>query len=105
MKITADVSDTAIVVHFFGELDHHAAKQAMKFIEDKIDVNLPRRCVLDMKNLSFMDSSGIAVILKTRKRMEEIGGSAAVENIAPQPEKVLTAAGLEHIIKITALKE
>lgn len=86
-----------------GELDHHAAKKTVSYIEEQIDAYLPREAVLDMKNLSFMDSSGIAVILKTYRRMKEVGGIASVENVTKQPRRVLDASGVERIVKVSAL--
>ena len=64
-----------------GELDHHAARKAMALIEEKIDSSLPRDCVIDMINLSFMDSSGIALVLKTHRLMNQVSGRTWVENV------------------------
>jgi stage II sporulation protein AA (anti-sigma F factor antagonist) len=85
-----------------GELDHHAAKKAMTAIQEHIDAFLPRRCVMDMRDVRFMDSSGIAVLVKTRRRMEEIDGRLTVENVRGQPLRVLRAAGVDRLINITA---
>jgi stage II sporulation protein AA (anti-sigma F factor antagonist) len=83
-----------------GVLDHHAARDAMRKLTEKIDAYLPRDCVLDMKNMKFMDSSGIALILKAYKRMKEIEGVLRIENVPPQPKRVLSASGIERIIDI-----
>jgi stage II sporulation protein AA (anti-sigma F factor antagonist) len=53
-----------------------------------------------MKNMKFMDSSGIALILKAYKRMKEIEGVLRIENVPPQPKRVLSASGIERIIDI-----
>ena len=83
-----------------GELDHHAAREAMREIEEKIDTYLPRECILDFKKLNFMDSSGIALILKTYKRMRELEGKMSVKNVPPQPMRVLNTAGIVRLISI-----
>ena len=93
-------------VFFEGELDHHAAKEAVGVIESNINAHLPKSCVIDFGKLAFMDSSGIAVILKTYRRMNEIRGKISVENAGKQPLRVLDAAGIDRLIKITTtLKE
>ena len=102
MKLTTSLREGKLRLYLKGELDHHAAKSAIINIEEKIDVLLPRDCIIDMTDLTFMDSSGIAVVLKTYKRMNEIGGRTWVENVPPQPMKVLDASGIERIIRITA---
>lgn len=104
MKIDMSVADRRLTVRLKGELDHHAARSAMIEIEERIDSLLPRDCVLDLGELSFMDSSGIAVILRTQKRMNEIGGRTWVENVPKQPLRILDASGIERIIHITSLK-
>jgi stage II sporulation protein AA (anti-sigma F factor antagonist) len=92
--------DGKLIMALSGELDHHAARDAMRKLTEKIDAYLPRDCVLDMKNMKFMDSSGIALILKAYKRMKEIEGVLRIENVPPQPKRVLSASGIERIIDI-----
>lgn len=94
-----------LTIYLDGELDHHAAKKAISLIEEKIDAHLPHEIILDMKGLTFMDSSGIAVVLKTYRRMNEIGGVVRVENVGKQPRRVLDASGVERIIKVTAMSK
>ena len=103
MKVTAAVKGGQLILSLLGELDHHAAKKAIAEIERNIDLALPRDLILDMAGLSFMDSSGIAVVLKTHKRMNEIGGRMWVENVPKQPMRVLDASGIERVIRITAI--
>ena len=103
MNIQTYMESGKLILELVGELDHHAAGEIMTAIESKIDRYLPRDCVLDLKKLTFMDSSGIAVIIKTYKRMQEIGGRTCVDNVPVQPMKVLDASGIERIIKITAM--
>lgn len=103
MTVRTSLDGRKLSLYLSGELDHHAARAAMREIEEKIDILLPRDCVIDMSGLTFMDSSGIAVVLKTHRRMNEIGGRIWVENVPKQPMKVLDASGIERIIKISAL--
>ncbi|SHH75466.1 stage II sporulation protein AA (anti-sigma F factor antagonist) [Sporobacter termitidis DSM 10068] len=103
MTVGSMFENGVLTIYLDGELDHHAAKKAVAYIEEKIDTHLPPEIVLDMKSLSFMDSSGIAVVLKTYRRMKEISGKVRVENVNKQPRRVLDASGVERIIKVIAL--
>lgn len=87
-----------VTISVYGELDHHAAKEAMREIGRIIDACLPTSCVLDMRGLSFMDSSGIALMLSARKRMGELGGQVEVRNLPEQAARVARAAGLDRVI-------
>lgn len=102
MKIGTDVTDGVMRLFLLGELDHHGAKEAMALISSRIDIYLPHECVLDMGGVTFMDSSGIAVVLKTQRAVSEIGGSFSVENVPKQAMRVLDTAGLSRIVNITA---
>ncbi len=89
-------------IHLSGELDHHGARETMEQIEETLERHLPRECVLDMGGVTFMDSSGIALILKTHRRMTELGGRVIAERVPKQPMRVLDAAGIGRIVSIQA---
>ena len=81
-----------------GELDHHGAKTVMAELERHIDAARPRMLVLDLAGLTFTDSSGIAVLLRTWRHMGTLSGTMKVVNIPGQAEKVFRAAGLQRLI-------
>lgn len=81
-----------------GEVDHHAAKELMAQLGREIDSALPQSLELDLGGVSFMDSSGIAVVLRTYKRMKELGGKLTLRRVPPHAAKVLKAAGVDKLI-------
>ena len=83
-----------------GEVDHHRVRDTMEQIEEAVERILPRECILDMREVTFMDSSGIAMILKTHRRMNEIGGKVSVENVPGQAMRVLEASAIDRIISV-----
>lgn len=102
MKLTSFVQDRQLTVALTGEIDHHSAHEIMQGISEKIDLYMPLRCILDFRDVRFMDSSGIAVVLHTLRRINALQGKLLLQNIPAQPYKVLRAAGIE---KITEIKE
>ncbi len=100
--MTSFLQDKQLTIALCGEIDHHSAKLTMQEVGRKIDLYLPVVCILDFRDVSFMDSSGIAIVIHTVRRMRELDGKVRLENIPPQPMKVLKAAGVE---KITQLNE
>lgn len=105
MKVFSAYENGRLTVYLQGELDQHAAKESIAAIEALLDEYLPRDCVLDLGGLAFMDSSGIALILKLYRRMTGGGGRFRIENAAAQPLRVLDASGIERIIHISLIKE
>ena len=98
MNIKADYSDGRLTVSLGGELDHHGAKAAVDAISEALDRYLPRDLVLDLGELGFMDSSGIAVLLRADRRMRETEGHVEVVGVPVQAGRVLQAAGLHKLI-------
>lgn len=101
MKVLSSYKKGRLTLFLQGELDHHEAAAALRSITRTLDDYLPRDCVIDMGGLTFMDSSGIALILKVHRLMGETGGRAWVENAGRQPLKVIDASGIDRLIKIT----
>ena len=100
MKIIAKRDQRHLVLELQGELDHHAAKEVMAEMDRHLDVALPLRAELDFSGVTFMDSSGIAVILRLYKRMQNLGGSMKVIRVPPQAMRVLRAAGIGRVVAI-----
>lgn len=105
MKISTRYSDGKLAIALTGELDHHSARQAMDGICEAIDASLPRQVLLDLSKLSFMDSSGIAVILKADRRLKENGGRLLISCQQSQPLKVLEAAGVDRVVEVISKRE
>ena len=105
MKIETAARGPKLRIYLSGELDHHGARSAMLTIEDKLSAYAPRDCVLDLGGLSFMDSSGIAVLLKSHRRLGQMGGRLRVENVPAQAMKVIDAAGIDRVLDIAALSD
>ena len=100
MKVTAKRVERSLILWLSGELDHHGAKEAMVEIDRHLDVALPLRTELNLSGLSFMDSSGIAVILRLYRRMQNLGGSVKVTCVPQQAMRVLKTAGISRIVTI-----
>lgn len=100
MEIRAKSSDRNLLLEFSGEMDHHGARNALKELEMTVDASLPKTLVLDMSGVTFMDSSGIALILRAQQRMQLLDGSVLVCNVPAQAKRVLDAAGIGRLVTI-----
>ena len=88
MEIQAKSADRNLLLELKGELDHHSARNALREVELAIDAALPRMLVLDFAGVTFMDSSGIALILRAQQRVQLLDGSLQVRNVPPQARRV-----------------
>ncbi len=100
MNIATEFNAGRLTIFLNGELDHHEARGTIGAIEGLLDEYMPRDCALDMSGLSFMDSSGIAIIIRVSRRMKNLGGRAWIENPAKQPQRVIDAAGIDRLVPV-----
>ena len=100
MQFTSFLEDGRLTVALTGEIDHHCAKHYIRAIGTKIDSYTPDICVLDFSEVSFMDSSGIAVVINALRGMTQIEGKLLITGISPQPMRVFRASGIDKIVEI-----
>ena len=100
MNISTSFQSGRLTIYLSGELDHHEARQALRVLDELLDDYLPRDCALDLSALSFMDSSGVALIVRLQRRMAELGGRVWVENPARQPRRVIDASGIDRLVPV-----
>ena len=84
-----------------GEIDHHSAKKAREQLDCFI-INMQTDVLaMDMSAITFMDSSGIGLIMGRQKLMKECGGRLEVRSPQESIRRVLRLAGIERIVRIT----
>lgn len=89
----------AVIVKVTGELDHCNAAGIQRELDDMIADPGVRRLVLDLKGMTFMDSSGIGVILGRYRTLAARGGAVAVKNMNPHVKKIFILSGMNQIIE------
>ena len=100
MRLTSFLQDGQLTVSLQGEIDHHCAKGFMQSIEGKIEAYTPRMCILDFSEVTFMDSSGIAVVINALRCMTRMEGKLMLTALKEQPRKVLKASGIDKLVQI-----
>ena len=100
MKFTSFLQDGTLTVALTGEIDHHSAKSFIQSIEGKIEAYTPDLCILDFQDVTFVDSSGIAVVINALRQMNKIEGKLILDSIQSQPRKVFRASGLDKLVEI-----
>ena len=83
-----------------GEVDHHRARELLAELDRQLDLQLPRSVTLDLGGVSFLDSSGIAILLRARQRVSALGGALRVVHVPEQAAKVLRAAGVDKLMDL-----
>ena len=100
MHFTSYLENGQLTVALTGEIDHHCAKGYIQAIAAKIEAYTPQLCVLDFGEVSFVDSSGIAVVINALRNMTQIEGRLVLTGINSQPMRVFRASGIDKLVEI-----
>lgn len=100
MQFTSFLENGRLTVALTGEIDHHCAKAYIQSIAGKIEAYTPELCVLDFSEVTFVDSSGIAVVINAMRGMAQIEGRLLLTGISPQPMRVFRASGIDKLVEI-----
>ena len=100
MHFTSFLQNGQLTIALTGEIDHHRAKGYIQANASKIEVYNPQSCVLDFTEVTFMDSSGIAVVINALREMRRIEGTLYLCGLGSQPKKVFMTAGIDKLVQI-----
>ena len=100
MQFTSYLENGRLTVVLTGEIDHHCAKGYIQAISAKIEAYTPSTCILDFSEVSFVDSSGIAVVINALRAMTQIEGRLLLAGIHNQPMRVFRASGIDKLVEI-----
>lgn len=100
MKMKAYSSEKGLLVQLDGEIDHHGATEVREGLDHMIGELRPKTLVLDLKDIDFMDSSGLGLVLGRYRRLQELGSGMLIQDPSARVEKILMMAGVDRLIKI-----
>ena len=95
--ISTECSNELITAWLGGEIDHHTAREMREKIDAEIEQWRPSLLILDFRDVTFMDSSGIGLIMGRYRMMTAGGGTLRVENAPPRVEQMMQMAGLHRL--------
>ncbi len=99
MEIKLESIGTTLVAKLKGEIDHHTAPKLKDSLEREIELRNIQNIVLDFDGVTFMDSSGIGVIVGRYKQISALGGKIMIIRVKPQVDKILELSGLKTILE------
>ncbi len=98
--VEINVTGEVVTAYLSGELDHHTAKVMREIIDNAIELNMPSLLVLDFTGISFMDSSGIGLVMGRYRNLQKLGAVLHISGTSPNIYKVMKLAGIEKLAKL-----
>lgn len=99
MKVKLEHVGSTLVAKLSGELDQHWAGEVREQIDREIQLYNIQNLVFDFANVTFMDSSGIGMIVGRYKKIQARGGKTLIIRIQPQVDKILEISGLKKLLE------
>ncbi|MBC2581172.1 anti-sigma F factor antagonist [Clostridium sp. DJ247] len=100
MYLEFENKEDKLIVHMIGELDHHSAEEVRSKIDDRLDRDNISKLIMDFQGISFMDSSGIGVVIGRYKKLTLKKGDICIINVSDSVKRVFELSGMFKIIKL-----
>lgn len=100
MYLEFENKEDKLIVHMAGELDHHSAEEVRIKIDDRLDRDNITKLIMDFSGISFMDSSGIGVVIGRYKKLTLKKGDICIINVSDSVKRVFELSGMFKIIKL-----
>nr|WP_284198915.1 anti-sigma F factor antagonist [Alicyclobacillus sacchari] len=98
MPVETRYEHGVLVIGLKGELDHHAVEQIRDRIEEQLEEHGYRGLVMSFRNIDFMDSSGLGLILGRYRTVTEHGGKMALCEVSTSLRRLFEMSGLLKIL-------
>ena len=103
-QVNFSVQGTAATARLCGEIDHHSAVSIRQELDECICRSRPSLLRLDLSGVSFMDSSGLGLIMGRYALVKQYGGTLSVLDPSPAVLKIIKLAGMERMVSILRTK-
>lgn len=101
MEMTIMGKYRTLVIKPDSELDQHNAEKIRTGADKLLQKTGLKNVVFDMRNVKFMDSSGIGVIMGRYRTVSTIGGQVAVFGMSPYVERIISMSGIRELVAVT----
>ncbi len=103
MKIQQE--NKILTVYLSGEIDHHSAKGLREAADGALLRGRPKELILDFSGVTFMDSSGVGLVMGRYKTAAALGCRTAVQGLSKRDRRIMELSGLTHLIEIRNQEE
>ena len=97
MPVQIEIHDEVVTACLVGDIDHHTAKQMREEIDAAVQRSQPKVLELNFKDVTFMDSSGIGLVMGRYRLMQTMEGEVRVTQAPSHIVKVMKLAGMDKL--------
>ena len=100
MKVSAKINKENLYIFLEGEIDQSVAGELRVKLDNYLSSVKVKNVILNMKELTFMDSTGVGLIMGRYKKLRQNNVSLFINEPNKQIDKVLKVSGLYNIIPL-----
>jgi len=104
MQIKHYIEEKTLEVQITEEIDHHTSEKLRTRMDYEIQRFMPKKVIIDLKNVKFMDSAGIGLIIGRYKVTKAYGGDLEICNVNSKLKRIFDMSGMERIICIKEIE-
>jgi len=97
MHINIETSGELMIVYLCGEIDHHSVKEIREKADVALSLHKPAHLIVDFKNVTFMDSSGIGFVMGRFRMLQNFHGTMEIRGVTEQTKRIMELAGIGRI--------
>ncbi|GBF11558.1 anti-sigma F factor antagonist [Tepidibacillus infernus] len=100
LHLEMEVERSTLIVRLDGELDHHTSEMVREKIEAELDKGIVKNLIFNLEQLSFMDSSGLGMMLGRYKRVVQQNGKMSICCLQANVYKIFELSGMFKILPV-----
>ena len=97
MTVQMESREQELVAWLAGEIDHHTAQPLREQVDATVERLTPRTLWLDFGDVTFMDSSGVGLVMGRYRLMRLLGGELRVSGTSERIRQMMQMAGLDKL--------
>lgn len=100
MNLSFENKGDKLIVYMLGELDHHSAEEVRNKVDDRLERENCSKLIMDFSGVTFMDSSGIGVVIGRYKKVAAKKGKIYITKVNGSVKRVFELSGMFKIIPL-----
>ncbi|OEF97237.1 anti-sigma F factor antagonist [Vulcanibacillus modesticaldus] len=99
-NITLEMVRNTLIVRLEGELDHHTSEMVREKIDKELAKGIVKNLLFNLEHLTFMDSSGLGMLLGRYKKIRQSEGKMSICCLQPSVYKIFELSGIFKILSV-----
>lgn len=98
MNVRLEYASGTLIAKISGEIDHHTSEQLRETLDNELTNRSIKNLILDFDRVTFMDSSGIGMIVGRYKKVNALGGKMMIIRQSSRVDKILELSGIKNLL-------